>query len=156
MRVYFLRHGIATEPEGYTGTDFERPLTDEGREKMEREAKAIERLDLEIDVVLTSPLVRAKETATIVAERLGLRVTDDERLDPSFDRARLTAILRDREASSGIMVVGHEPSMSETIGDLVGGAAIEFKKGGLACVEVDAPDSDGVLLWLVSPKVLLA
>ena len=67
MNCYFLRHGIAVEPEAWSGNDFERPLTRDGHTRMEREAKAIAELSLDLDAIVTSPLLRAKQTAEIVA-----------------------------------------------------------------------------------------
>jgi phosphohistidine phosphatase len=155
MKLYFLRHGIAADRDKWQGNDFERPLTREGRERMQREAKTIARLDLGLDAILTSPLVRAKETAEIAAEPLKLRPEPDERLGPQFDVQRLGEIVRERDGGDCLMLVGHEPNMSETIGEIVGGARIDLKKGGLACVELsDASDLAGDLVWLIPPKVL--
>ncbi len=157
MKVYFLRHGLAGDPNEWEGDDFDRPLTDEGRERMTREAKAMAKLDLEPDVIVTSPLVRAKQTAEIVADRLRLRerLVEDERLAPGFNTERLVRILQDHTDADALMVVGHEPDFSFTLGQLIGGGKIDLKKGGLACVDLpDAASLDAVLLWLVPPKVL--
>lgn len=156
MKVYFLRHGIAADPEDWKGSDFDRPLTREGRERMQREAKTFARLSLPLDAIVTSPLVRAKETAEIAAESFKLRPVDDERLGPDFDVQRLGEIVRAHAGADSIMLVGHEPNMSETIGEIAGGARIDLKKGGVACVELsDAADLSGTLLWLIPPKVLV-
>lgn len=155
MKVYFLRHGIAADREEWKGNDFDRPLTREGRERMQREAKTIARLDLELEAIVTSPLVRAKETAEIAAEPLKMRPEADERLGPGFDVRRLGEILRAHAGADAIALVGHEPNMSETIGEIVGGARVDLKKGGLACVEIDdAREVTGTLLWLIPPKIL--
>lgn len=155
MKVYFLRHGIAGDPQEWHGSDFDRPLTREGVKRMEREARTLEELGLELDVMLTSPLVRAKQTAEIAAACLKVRVVDDERLGPDFDVARLEAMLQEHADAGALMLVGHEPNMSETIGRIVGGAKIDLKKGGLAYVDVPDPRAvSGVLVWLIPPKVL--
>ncbi|MGA8533773.1 MAG: phosphohistidine phosphatase SixA [Candidatus Tumulicola sp.] len=157
MKCYFLRHGLAGDPEQWPGDDFDRPLTPEGRARMEREAKTLAALSLDLDVILTSPLVRAKQTATIVAEKMKIagRLVEDARLGIGFGSNALEAILHERAGSEAIMLVGHEPSMSRTIGAVVGGARIDFKKGGVACVRFDDPQSlAGDLLWLLPPKVL--
>ncbi len=159
MKLYFLRHGIAADREDWQGSDFDRPLTGEGCERMEREAKAISELRIDPDVILTSPLVRAKQTAQILAKGLKLenRLKEDERLSPGFDVQRLRSILRDRAGDESIVLVGHEPDLSETAGELTGGARIAMKKGGLALVELDGgSSSSGELAWLVPPKVLLS
>jgi phosphohistidine phosphatase len=157
MKVYFLRHGIAFDRDEWKGSDFDRPLTDEGRERMEREAKTIARLNVELDVIITSPLLRARKTAEIVADRLHMneQLVQDERLGPDLDSDTLRAILRERAMADAVMLVGHDPSMTELVGELSGGAAVDLKKGGLACIDLaDASCQRGQLLWLLPPKLL--
>jgi phosphohistidine phosphatase len=125
---------------------------------MEREAKAIAALALDLDCIVTSPLLRAKQTAEIVAERLemGAKVVEDSRLAGGFAIDALAAILRDHAEDDSIMLVGHEPSMSATIGRAIGTARIEFKKAALAGVELPDPSSTtGMLFCLIPPKVLV-
>lgn len=156
MKLYFLRHGIAEDSETWKGDDAERPLTRVGCERMEREAKTFADLDLAPDAILTSPLVRAKQTAEIAAAALKKRAIEDRRLAPGFDTKRLAQILQDRAGADSVMLVGHEPDMSETIGRIAGGANVDLKKGGLAYVEMQNPSSlSGVLVWLLPPKVLV-
>jgi phosphohistidine phosphatase len=157
VRVFFLRHGPAGDPAQWHGSDDERPLTADGTERVAREAKAIARLKLELDVIITSPLVRAKQTAMLVADALKerKRMIEDARLGVDFDASRLSSVLAEHEDADRLMLVGHEPSMSQTIGQLVGGARIDLKKGGLALVDLPDPASrQGQLLWLVPPKLL--
>ncbi len=157
MKIYFLRHGIAVEPEDWKGDDYDRPLTSDGRERMGQEAKAIRKLDLGLDAILTSPLVRAKETAEIVARELKVVSKEDERLGGDFDMSALEAILQGCADLKSLMLVGHEPSMSSVIGRLIGVARMDLKKGGLACVELpDASTMTGELHSLIPPKVLLS
>lgn len=159
MKVYCLRHGVAVEPEAWSGSDFDRPLTREGCDRMEREAKAIEELSLDLDCIVTSPLLRAKQTAAIVAARLGMRsaVVEDPRLASGFNFERFGAILSAHPAAGALMLVGHEPTMSETIGRAIGGGNIELKKAALAGIEIaNAGAPRGMLLFLIPPKVLVA
>ncbi len=159
MQVYFLRHGIAVDPEAWSGSDFDRPLTREGCDRMEREAKAIDELALDLDCIVTSPLLRAKQTASIVAARLGMRsvIVEDPRLAGGFNLDRLRAILTAHPGVTALMLVGHEPSMSETVGQAIGGASIELKKAALAGIEISGPNAPrGMLLFLIPPKVLVA
>lgn len=159
MNCYFLRHGIAADAAQWSGKDFDRPLTPQGRERMEREARAIAQLSLELEVIVTSPLVRAKQTATIVAERLKMtdRLVEDERLADGFDADALRGILHDHAGAESVLLVGHEPAMSATIGQLIGRASIDLKKGALARVELRDPTaSSGQLVWLIPPKILAA
>ena len=155
MKIYFLRHGVAAEPEDWKGNDYDRPLTDDGRERMAREAKSLRKLDLKLDAILTSPLVRAKETADIVAGELKMVSKADERLGGDFDVSALEEILQGCADLKSLMLVGHEPSMSSVIGRLIGVARLDLKKGGLACVELpDASTMTGELHSLIPPKLL--
>jgi phosphohistidine phosphatase len=157
MRCYFLRHGIAAEAGEFHGRDFDRPLTDEGHERMVREAKTMAALSIELDVILSSPLVRAKQTAAIVAKELKVRdrLIEDTRLGLDFGPSPLASILKEHAQAKAILLVGHEPSMSHTVGRLIGGARIDFKKGSLALVDVPDPSTaGGELVWLIPAKVL--
>jgi len=157
VKIYFLRHGVAVEPGEWKGNDYDRPLTDDGCDRMAREAKAIRKLQLDLDAILTSPLVRAKQTADIVGRELRIPSKEDERLGGDFDISTLEAILQGCADLKALMLVGHEPSMSSVIGRLVGVARVELKKGALACVELpDASTLTGELLSLIPPKVLLS
>jgi phosphohistidine phosphatase len=158
MIVYFVRHGIAEEAETFDGPDAERPLTDAGRAKMAAIGKCLAKMDVKPAVILTSPLVRARQTAAIVAKalRVARPVEDDGRLAGGFDYHLLGAILNERAAKTkSLMLVGHEPNMRAVIGHAVGNAHVEMKKGAVACVEFpDAPSPRGQLLWLAPPKIL--
>jgi phosphohistidine phosphatase len=157
MRCYFLRHGQAVDAGEWNGADFDRPLTDEGRERMTRAAKMLAALRLEIDTIVTSPFVRAKQTATIVAKKLNLadRLVEDTRLAGGFGMSALAEILAEHSAAESVMLVGHEPAMSRITGELIGGANVEFKPGSLACVDLPEPARlQGTLVWLIPVKVL--
>ena len=155
MNLYFLRHGLAGERSEWQGDDTKRPLTDEGKEKMKRAAITLAALDLGLDVIITSPLVRAKQTAEIVARKLNCPLVEDKRLEPGFNDEQLEKILLDHPDANAVMFVGHEPDFSETISALIGGGNIVCKKGGLALVELPTAHSKrGELVWLVPPKVL--
>lgn len=157
MKLYFLRHGQAGERDDWHGDDFDRPLTTDGIKRMERAADTIAELDLEIEAIVTSPLVRARQTADIVAKRLKLRknLVEDENLGLEFNIQRLLQVLERYPKAGAIMLVGHDPSMSRTIGQLIGGARIDFKKGALAFVElIDASAPAAELVWLIPPRVL--
>lgn len=158
MRCYFLRHGIAVAPESWSGSDADRPLTREGRDRMECEAKAIEKLCLDLDYIVTSPLLRAKQTAQLVAQRLGdTKIVEDPRLADGFNLERLGDILASHSDAQSIMLVGHEPSMSATIGRAIGNASVELKKAALAGIEfADRGSQSGTLFCLIPPKVLVA
>ncbi|MGO9309073.1 MAG: phosphohistidine phosphatase SixA [Spirochaetia bacterium] len=157
MELYFLRHGDAGAAEGWKGSDSERPLSSEGIARMEKEAAAIARLRPTFDVILTSPLVRARQTADIVAKKMHLATVTvvEERLAPGFAAAELEGILAERHALQGLLLVGHEPDFSRVISACIGGGRVECKKGSLARVDIDAPPAlAGTLVWLLPPRVL--
>jgi phosphohistidine phosphatase len=156
-RVYFLRHGKAENRLEWRGDDAARPLTPAGEEAIRREAKVLAELDLGLDVIVTSPLARARRTAEIVADELGLRgrLVEDERLAHGFDVRRLEQVLAAHGPAGAIMVVGHEPELSAAVAELIGGGEIVMKKGGLARVDVTTPVAGGgELVWLLTPPLL--
>lgn len=125
---------------------------------MARVGKRLAKLGLRIDAILTSPLLRAKQTAESIAGALELdgRLHEDDRLAGGFNSAGLAGILRDHHDCGAIMLVGHEPSLSEILARVLGGAAVDFKKGTIACVELrDSTSLTGELLWLAPPSVLI-
>jgi phosphohistidine phosphatase len=159
MKVFFLRHGIAAERSDGNGegNDAARPLTKEGIAKMKGIAATLAHLHLGLEAIITSPLVRARETAEIVARELKmtLKLVKDERLAPGFNADKLHAVLLDHPSGDAVMIVGHEPDFSETISALIGGGRVAMKKGGLALVDLpNAHSMRGELLWLAPPKVL--
>jgi phosphohistidine phosphatase len=157
MILYFVRHGLAAERESWSGADYLRPLTEEGRAKVEESAQTLAKLELGVQLIVTSPLVRAEQTARIIAARLGLRgsLVEDERLAPGFDRARLAELVAAHPQAQVTMLVGHEPDFSDTISDLIGGGRVVCKKGSLARVDVaDRSTLEGQLVWLAPPRLL--
>ena len=157
MELYFLRHGPAGSRGRWTGPDEERPLTDEGKALIEREAATFAALGLSPDVIVTSPLVRSYQTAEIVARRLGVvdRLVTDERLAQGFGVRELRGVLNDHPDAVTAMLVGHEPDFSLTVGELIGGGNVAFKKGALGRVDArDASLGDAELVWLLPPSVL--
>jgi len=161
MEIYILRHGIAVErgSPGYK-KDSERPLTDEGEEKMRQIAKAILAMDLKFDLILSSPYVRAQQTAQIVAAELDQEVTFTELLVPDGNSLELIREIND-EKPQRVLLVGHEPDLSQLVSILLTGdseTAIELKKGGLCKLTADrlAFGRCATLNWLLTPKQLRA
>jgi phosphohistidine phosphatase len=159
MEIYILRHGIAVDrgTPGYK-KDSDRPLTNEGEEKMHEIAKAILAMDLKFDLILSSPYVRAQQTAQIVAAELDEEVTLTEFLVPNGNALELIRELNDGKPQR-VLLVGHEPHLSGLISVLVTGesdAAIELKKGGLCKLSTDrlAFGQCATLNWLLTPKQL--
>ena len=149
MKLCFLRHGEADWP-NWTKPDNERPLTERGRKEMKRVANFLERLKLVPDVILTSPLPRASQTAEVVGKRLGIELQTEPALAHGFNVERLRRLLAKRDAES-VMIVGHEPEFSEVIGKLTGGK-IKISKAGVALLDIDRSCTSGTLLWLFPPK----
>lgn len=159
MRLYFLRHGQAVSRAEWRQDDTLRPLTDAGRKALRREGQALAALGLgaELEAIITSPLTRARETAEIVAAELGLGelVVSDERLAHSFSARHARALAGEHPQARALMLIGHEPDFSTTIGELIGGGALTCKKGGLARLDAtDAGLADAELVWLLPPRAL--
>lgn len=157
MRLYVLRHGKAAARADWSADDGERPLTPEGEAAMRREARRLGEMGLALELIVTSPLARARRTAEIVADELGMagRLHEDERLAHGFDVRRLAELLAAHAPAQSVMVVGHEPDLSATVAELIGGGSVVFKKGGLARVDLDAPrPGGGELVWLLTPPLL--
>ncbi len=157
MDIYFLRHGLADWPDWDPAHDEERPLTSNGTVKMKAEAKRLEALGLKFDIILTSPLKRARQTAEIVARRLGSELVEEPALAPGFNETVVADIVSRYSAAKALLLVGHEPDFSETISKLVGGARLKLKRGGLARLQTewrDSGDLAATLVWLLPPKWL--
>ncbi|MGE5208812.1 MAG: phosphohistidine phosphatase SixA [Alphaproteobacteria bacterium] len=150
MQLYFLRHGEADWPD-WTKPDDERPLTDFGKKEVHRVAKLLERLKVRPDLIVSSPLPRASQTAKIAAEHLRAKLREDDVLEPGFGINELRTVLK-RYGSKVLMLVGHEPDFTVVISQL-SGAALKLSKAGVALLDVDSEAEEGKLLWLFPPKV---
>jgi phosphohistidine phosphatase len=134
--IWFLRHGDAAAG----SPDFERPLTPKGERQSHDAGATLAALGVEFDLCLSSPRVRARDTARLACESLGVEVTIEDRLAGGrFDPLELAAGLGD------VLLVGHEPDFSNAIAELTGGR-VDLKKGGVAAVD------DGELRVLLRPK----
>jgi phosphohistidine phosphatase len=157
MKLYFLRHGRAEE-RSERQTDYERRLTTEGIAEMNRVAEGLALIIEELDLIYSSPLPRALETATIAAEALHVppdRLVVTDKLASGVPGLKeLQSLLEHAPASHRVMLVGHEPDFSSLVMRLTG-ATIEMKKAGIAFVEVNnlEPNS-GILRWLIAPRQL--
>jgi phosphohistidine phosphatase len=161
MDIYILRHGIA-EPHGPDGSDETRALTEDGRAKVRsvlacaRAAKAVPSL------ILTSPLVRAVQTAEIAAEvlRYKKRIVRTEALSPASSPEAVWREIRNYDKETAVLLAGHEPLLSAAASFLLGSnrAVVELKKGALARIAVAelTKTPQGVLEWLLTPKLAAA
>lgn len=158
MILYFLRHGLAGDKTKWQSDDSLRPLTQEGSASMIRTAETIAGMKFDLDIIISSPLVRAYQTAEIVARRLAMvdKLVKDERLSPGAGFPGLTGILEDHFGNDAIMLVGHEPDFSGMLTTLIGGGKLVLQKGGLARVDLTGNEPlSGKLIWLL-PRELLA
>lgn len=160
MELYVLRHGIAAE-RGTYADDGRRPLTPLGIAKMRRIAAAFAPLDVNVDTILSSPLVRARQTADIAGEALGLPVVICDDLSAGAPPADFVeAIEEHAPQSEGVMVVGHEPDLSRLVSTLVSGndwSEVRMKKGGLCKLTIGElrVGPCALLEWLLWPKQLV-
>jgi phosphohistidine phosphatase len=150
MQLYFLRHGEADWPH-WTRPDDERPLTDFGKKEVRQVAKFLDCLKVKPNVVVTSPLPRALQTAEVAADQLKTKLRQDEALEPGFGISELRTLLK-RHGSKALMLVGHEPDFTSVISALTG-ASLKLSKAGVALVDFDPETEKGRLLWLFPPKV---
>jgi phosphohistidine phosphatase len=124
---------------------------------MQRTAQQLVRLGFTVEVIVTSPLVRAVQTAEAVAAACKLLhcLVIDERLRPGFALPQLEALLLEQAACTKLLLVGHEPDFSTVIGQLIGAGRVVCKKGGLARVDLKSPHVlHGELVWLLPPRIL--
>ena len=164
MNLYFLRHGVAVDrdPKSFPD-DALRPLTLKGEDRVRLVADALRALELSFDVILSSPFLRARQTADIVAVELGLsRVLQmHDSLVPEGDPKKLLQhINRLKPAPENCILVGHEPYLSELASLLISGhpdAELDLKKNGLARLELTQRLKYGrcaTLKWLLTPRQL--
>jgi phosphohistidine phosphatase len=161
ISLYLVRHAVAADRGDAYPDDTKRPLTPRGALRFRRAVKGLASLDPRIELVLTSPLVRARQTANILAELLPSRPPLEE-IDPLAPGASFDALMRALASHgrlSGIAIVGHEPGMGETAARLVGARSpIPFKKGAVCRIDVDTLPlaGPGTLRWFVTPRILRA
>jgi phosphohistidine phosphatase len=161
MRLYIVRHAIAV-PHGTPGVaEDDRPLTKDGIRKMNQAARGLKALGCIPDIILTSPLPRAKQTADILVQSLGkqipLQLTDA--LAPSGSHSDVYKEMRRHQKADSLMIVGHQPSLGEIAGEITWGSPenyVDLKKGGACAIEIEGltPTPRGSLLWLVTPSIL--
>ncbi len=159
MDLYLVRHAIA-EDRADTGDD-DRALTEAGKAKMIRATQGLRKLKVRPDLILSSPLRRARETAEILAQGLnGPKVEVLPELSPAADLKTVAPALRPHVRLKTVMLVGHQPCLSELASILLTGSEkrlyMDFKKGGVACIEAELADDTArcVLRWLATPKLL--
>jgi len=157
--LYLIRHGLAEDRGEAWPDDSKRPLTEDGMSRLRKQARGLARLGVTLDIVLTSPLVRARQTAEIVAAGLDPRpnLATIDSLAPDGTYQAIMADLEKHTRKGRIALVGHEPDIGELAARLIGARhAIEFKKGAVCRIDVDAlpPGGPGALRWFLPPKIM--
>jgi len=157
MRLFVIRHATASRKTTWRKDDDLRPLTRSGRKRFRNAADALVRAGaLRPDLILTSPLTRATQTAAILNKLLAVPVpvSEDRRLGHAFSAADLAAILREHRRVRSIAIVGHNPSLCEVLAQVTDGGDLDLRKGAIALVDVvDRESPRGRLLWLAPPSL---
>ena len=162
IELYLVRHAIAAERGPKYPDDRLRPLTVAGQKKFAESVPGLQAMGVVIDFVLTSPLVRARETAQILAAGLKPKpaITEVDALSPGGRyQAIVEAIRTHSKRHRRLALVGHEPDLGELAAKLLGARGnVEFKKGGVCLIDVDGatPGGPGTLRWMLTPKALRA
>jgi phosphohistidine phosphatase len=156
MKIYVLRHGIA-EDQRAGKSDAARKLTAEGKQKLLRVLELARGTGVSVSLILSSPLVRAVETAELAAELLRYqgRIVQTEALLPESTPQSVWEQVRARKGESAVLLAGHEPLLSAVVAHLLGAPSlrVDFKKGAMVRVDCDrlSGEPDGVLKWMLTP-----
>jgi phosphohistidine phosphatase len=153
LQLYLLRHADAGDPMAWPGDDAERPLSAKGKRQARRLGSLLADIGWKPDLILTSPKVRAADTARLVGRAVGVKPDEERRLASGFDLSDVGALLAAHPDSKRVVLVGHDPDFSELASTLIG-AAIELRKGALARIDLEdakALAGHGALRWLIPP-----
>jgi len=158
VQLLLIRHAVAM-PRGTSGVaDDDRPLTPKGRKKFQAAAAGLRRIVERPDLLLTSPLPRARATAEIAAQAFGRIEPRNEPALAGDSVSRIITTLEKVADSDLVAMVGHEPVLSGVLAHVLGardGGRLEFKKGGAALVDLPrGPAVGGHLIWFVKPRIL--
>lgn len=157
--IYILRHGKAEEiNESQSKSDFDRKLTEEGKIKTKKLGSLINKIEKELEIILTSPFLRAKETAEIIASSLEnkaeLKTVDFLSSGTSLQEIS-KGLISEYSNHKKLMIVGHAPDLEIFLGKLIGAKQIKLKKGALAKVVLNGSiDLSGELEWLITAKLV--
>jgi phosphohistidine phosphatase len=159
LELYLIRHGIAAQRGEEYPDDSKRPLTSDGIAGLRKEVSALAALNINFDVIITSPLVRTRQTADIFAESLKPKpsVTTSDSLAPAGTPAAVIQEIAKHTREPRVALVGHEPNLGELAARLIGARTpLEFKKGGICRIDFEElpPKGTGHLRWFLTPKML--
>ncbi len=155
FQLYLLRHAHAGNAANWTGADADRPLSARGRDQAERLGMFLAGRGVVPDTIVSSPKLRARQTANLVADALGVGVASDDRLAEEFELQALSGLIAGVGGTS-LMIVGHDPDFSDLLATLVGAAEMPLRKGAMARVDLALPlgPGCGILRWLLPPELL--
>jgi phosphohistidine phosphatase SixA len=155
LEIYLLRHAHAGNAAAWDGPDSERPLSAKGRRQAQQLGQFLADRAFSPDAILTSPKVRARQTAELVADALGVGITADDRLGGPLDLDVLAALL-DGAGGTSIMLVGHDPDFSDLATTLTGAGYLPLKKGALCRIDTALPlqHGSGILRSLLPPDLV--
>ena len=156
MLLHLLRHADAGDPLAWSGPDSSRPLSKKGRDQSERLGRFLSGTGFQPDLFITSPKVRAVETAEIIAKVLDVQVAVDDRLAGALDLPVVVGMVDSHGHAVRPVLVGHDPDFSELVAVLCGAAGVPMRKGALVRIETARPlaPGAGTLRWLVPPDLL--
>jgi phosphohistidine phosphatase len=159
LELYLIRHGIAAERGPDYPDDSKRPLTDKGIAALRREAKGLNALGVTFDLIITSPLVRTRQTADILSESLSGKpaIAESDALAPAGTPAAVMQEIAQHSRKATIALVGHEPNIGELAARLIGARSpVQFKKGAVCRIDFDVlpPKALGQLRWFLPPRAL--
>ena len=158
MILYFLRHASAGESMSDSKKDKKRPLDPDGVKQSHNVGRALAALEVQPEMIISSPLTRATQTASLVANELGFegKIQIEPALTPEASYSDFVDMLRRIGMAESVIVVGHNPNLSDFLGKTIGGrsnpADIDLKKAGVARVEMRR--SGGRLTWYLTPKIV--
>lgn len=153
MILYLMRHAEAEDP-GPGQSDAERPLTSKGQRRSEHAGAALVAMGARPDLVFTSPLRRALQTAQAVADRLQAPLQQAPALAGRVTVRTVAGLLEANGSPRAVLLVGHEPDFSALIGQLLGGCEVDMSKGAIACIDINSAWTTGTLLWLMNGRQL--
>jgi phosphohistidine phosphatase len=159
LELYLIRHGVAAERGKEWPDDSKRPLTPEGIARLRKAARGLNTVDVSFDQIVTSPLVRTRQTAEVFSEELVDKpsITTSDALAPAGTPAAVIQEITKHVRKSRVALVGHEPNLGELAAQLIGARTpLEFKKGGICRIDFDMlpPKGGGILRWFLTPKML--
>jgi phosphohistidine phosphatase len=158
MIIYFLRHASAGEHLLNPRKDEKRALDKEGIEQCGYIGRALAAMDVQVDIIVSSPLKRATQTASLVGNEMGYegKLQIEAGLKPGATLADFRRMLSKYSSQESLMVVGHNPNLSQFLGSIIGEpdceASVELKKGAVA--RIDMRRTSGTLQWCLTPKAL--